>query len=312
MGGAFTDLTGWQPGDEAAWRDACRYALNRAKEGGWDPWYGAAAAGITGFDGIDQSVSWDPDSQTWDYEANAGPAPLPSYNPNEPPHPQENAWSCSQDAAEWALWAYGRQPDDDWMEQSMIDAGVINPAVGLTDASGLGLAQWLNVEYEEFGYEASNQDPVLFDQVAAEAAEGKHPLMIGGRAWGHWSGCSGYDAASDLLILKNPAAGWQGVYQTLSRQQFAALGPFSLVRVTHPEAEGEIDVSPPDYSPWEGRIGSGLLELMKADGVLPAQDYATWLPLGRQPAQIEEAIAEDGTVYRWLLATNAGYRYRPA
>jgi hypothetical protein len=35
MGNGFTKLTGWQPGDERAWRDSIRYALNRAKASGW-------------------------------------------------------------------------------------------------------------------------------------------------------------------------------------------------------------------------------------------------------------------------------------
>jgi hypothetical protein len=35
MGAGFTELTGWQPGDPRAWRDSVRYALNRAKAGGW-------------------------------------------------------------------------------------------------------------------------------------------------------------------------------------------------------------------------------------------------------------------------------------
>lgn len=68
MGNSFTELTGWAPGDPRAWRDAMRYALDAARAGGWGPWYGAAAEGITGFDGIDRSVPWNgtPDSE-WDY-----------------------------------------------------------------------------------------------------------------------------------------------------------------------------------------------------------------------------------------------------
>jgi hypothetical protein len=243
--------------------------------------------------------------------------PLPVYNPDEPAHPQENDWSCSQDSAEWALWAYGRTPDDDWMEASMQAAGVIDPAVGLCDASGAGLARWLNAEYgtPEYGYLASNDDPVSFDDVAYEAAEGKHPLMIGGRAWGHWSGCSGYDAGRDVLILKNPAEGYQGVWDTMSRGQFAALGSFSMVRLTHPAAEGLVPAEPDppaeaiDYTPWTGFVGSGLLTAMQTDGVVPAQSQSTWLPLGSPAAEIEECAALDGTIYRWHLPTGSLWKY---
>jgi len=163
----------------------------------------------------------------------------PVYNPQEPAHLQENDWSCSQDAAEWALWAYGRHPSDDWMEQSMIDVGVINPSVGLCDASGSGLANWLTTEYGEFGYVATHQNPVSFSDLAEEASTLQHPIMAGGRAWCHWTGIRGYDPANDLLLLANPAPGYRGIYQTLSRDQFDQLGPFSMVRLTHPEAEGD-------------------------------------------------------------------------
>ena len=68
MGNTFTAVTGWGPGDPRAWRDSVRYALDHAKRYGWGAWYGAAAVGITGYDGIDRSVSWGgtPDAE-WDY-----------------------------------------------------------------------------------------------------------------------------------------------------------------------------------------------------------------------------------------------------
>jgi hypothetical protein len=56
MGNQFTAETGFEPGDPNAWQAATDYALDRAKKGGWGAWYGAKAAGITGFQGIDRSV----------------------------------------------------------------------------------------------------------------------------------------------------------------------------------------------------------------------------------------------------------------
>src|SRR6266542_199027 len=68
MGNSFTALTGWQPGDPRAWRDAMRYALDAVRAGGWGPWYGAKAQGITGFMGIDRSVPWSgTPADEWDY-----------------------------------------------------------------------------------------------------------------------------------------------------------------------------------------------------------------------------------------------------
>jgi len=416
------------------------------------------------------------------------------------------------------------------MEASLQAGGYVNPQVGCTDASGAGLARWLNEQYSEFGYLSSNSTNVSFDQVKDEAGQHVHPVAIGGAAWYHWSGVASYDELLDRLELRNSAAGYMGIYQTLSRQQFADLGPFNLVRLTHPEAEngggtapapsttaygpdvsshqGYVDWAavrqagcsfgftkasggawyrnptvssnwqgmaaaglvrgayhfafessgqalpgpgpiaeadyflstvlplglsrgdmlvldieqgagylggwalewcqrveevagyppliycgrafaeahgltdttelaryglwladwdatsmpappppwtqtafwqftetatvpgistpadgnrfngtadqlwawgkpgsvPPDdpYAAWAGLVGSGLLTAMQSDGVLPAQSRSTWLPLGQSPADIEECIADDGTVYRWLLTTNTGYRYRPS
>lgn len=68
MGNSFTALTGWAPGDPRAWRDAMRYGLDGARRNGWAAWYGAAAEGIYGFDGIDQSIPWGgTPEEEWDY-----------------------------------------------------------------------------------------------------------------------------------------------------------------------------------------------------------------------------------------------------
>jgi GH25 family lysozyme M1 (1,4-beta-N-acetylmuramidase) len=151
---------------------------------------------------------------------------------------QQADWDCAQESIRWTLFAYGRTPDNAWMESSMIAAGVVNPSVGCTDASGAGLAGWVNAEYGEYGYLASNQTGVSFDAVAEEAARHVHPLAMGGAGWYHWTAVRGHDALMDRLLLANPAPGYGGCYQTMDRAQFANLGPFNLVRVTHPEAEG--------------------------------------------------------------------------
>lgn len=239
--------------------------------------------------------------------------PLPVYDAAEPHQNQDWDWDCSQESAQWCLRSWGRTPDDDWMEQSLQDQGVVTPQYGLMDASGAGMADWFNREYGEFGYLASNEASVTFDDVAAEAAMLSHPVMIGGRAWCHWVGCRGYSAG--LLLLANSADGYMGVGQTLSRGQWDALGSFSMVRLEHPAAEGLVPVGPPvvalDYGPWEGFIGSGLLQMMREDATLPAQSMSTWLPLGSAVADIEQAYGESGTCYVWLLGVNRGFRHLP-
>lgn len=242
---------------------------------------------------------------------------LPVYVPGEPAQAQDWDFDCSQQSASWMLWSYGRTPDDDWMEQSLISEGVMTAEWGLMDASGAGLADWLNRHYGP-GYVASNDGDVSFDDIAAEAATMKHPTMIGGRAWGaggHWSGCRGYSAADDLLLLANPANGYDEIYQTMSRAQFAGAGPFSLVRLTYPAAETDAPPSQPEPEPepplidYSQTIGSGLLSMMAEDGAGPAQ--AGSVTYG-QPWQVEQAYGDNGVLYVWLLNVGRGYRLRPS
>lgn len=53
LGNAFQRDTGLDPSDPNTWQQNVTYALDKAREGGWGPWYGAKAAGITGMMGID-------------------------------------------------------------------------------------------------------------------------------------------------------------------------------------------------------------------------------------------------------------------
>jgi hypothetical protein len=177
-------------------------------------------------------------------------APMPTkvaFDANEPAHAQEESFDCSQEALEWALFAVGRRPSDDWLENTMIDEGVMSAEQGLLDATGKGLADFVTRQYGEFGFYANNEPSVTFDAVANEI--GPYPLLIGGRRWSHWSGVRGYDAIRDILLLANPADGWQGVKQTMNRAQFDALGPFSMVRVLHPDLVPAAEPAPPAPEP---------------------------------------------------------------
>lgn len=238
----------------------------------------------------------------------------PSYNSGYPAIAQNDSWSCSCTSARWALWAYAREPGESWLENSMLSAGVVTTEWGLMDASGKGLSRWLLAEYGEYGYRPTHDPSVMFDEVAQEALEGLHPLMIGGRNWGHWSGVRGF--ADGKLVLANPASGYKGVTQSMSREQFEYLGAFSLVRLVH-VAESQAAPAPPDapsdpFAPYRGGIGSGLLEMMAADGTTPAQRSSTWLPLAAKPADVEQAYGANGVLYYWLLNEGRGYRRPPA
>jgi hypothetical protein len=65
-------------------------------------------------------------------------------------------------------------------------------------------------------------------------------------------------------------------------------------------------------APYRGGIGSGVLDMMTADGTTPAQRASTWLPLGARPSDIEQAYGANGTLYYWLLTEGRGYRQAPS
>ncbi len=233
MGNSFAAFTGWRPGDPRAWRDAARYALDEIKRAGWSKWYGPATIGITGMRGIDTNFHWGgtPDNE-WDFKTGAMPPmeTLP-FLPDAPIDQQPNDWSCALQSTQWLLRSIGRNPDasnpvgDPWLTSELVP-GIISPDVGLRNATGQPLADWITRTYgAEMGFLAQ-ASPVTFDDVAAGA--GVNPMIIGGRAWNHWAGVRALRSDGALRIA-NPSSGWKGVDQSMSRAQFDALGPFSCV-----------------------------------------------------------------------------------
>src|SRR5215831_2497758 len=232
---------------------------------------------------------------------------LPVYDATYPAISQNDSWSCSPTTTRWMLYSLGRTPSEQWIESTMIAEGVANPTVGCTDKSGAGLAAFVTRHY---GYQTGNNGyEATFDELRDMA--GDQPMGFSGGAWYHWSGLRGYDSGSDLLLLANPASGYMGVTQTMNRSQFAQLGPWSYfwIVATLPSSVAPDPIPDSDFTPWAGKIGTGILDLMAQDSTLPAQEYSTWLPLGRNPADVEEAYGRNGVRYAWLLSINQGFRY---
>jgi hypothetical protein len=163
------------------------------------------------------------------------------FDPNYPASIQDDNWSCAPTSLDWAMRSLGRTPGEGWIEADMVAMGYVSTEQGLLDASGAGIVSWLGIDdalhYGSEGYGASNnQGTVAWDALVAEVnPHPPYPVLIGGRAWGHWSGVRGFDAATGCLLLANPAPNWQGVGQEMSRDEFDRWGPFSMVRVIHPD-----------------------------------------------------------------------------
>ena len=149
------------------------------------------------------------------------------WNWRLPADPQDYPWDCAACSTAWCLRTIGM----DYSEQDVIQglgSGRISPTLGLLDASGAGLVEYL----AEIGVHAENDPDCSWGDVIGAA--GFQPMAIGGRAWCHWVAVRMGSLAAgvgtgDLLALMNPAAGYKGIGQTLDEYQFHNLGPFSAV-----------------------------------------------------------------------------------
>jgi len=137
--------------------------------------------------------------------------------------PQVANWSCSACSLAWVLRS--TTLDSEATEQSAIEMigypSNINATYGLMDGSGTQLQRVLEDNYDQ----PAEQRWVTFDQ--AYAIAGQSPGCLGGSAWYHWVGVRGVSGPN--LWIANSAPGWYGIYDTLTREQFNSLGPFSLV-----------------------------------------------------------------------------------
>jgi len=98
----------------------------------------------------------------------------------------------------------------------------INATYGLMNGSGVELQRVL----ADYGV-ATSQGWLTFDTVYAIAQQA--PGCMSGGAWYHWVAIRGVDSSN--IWIANSAPGYKGVYDTLTREQFNALGPFSVVYV---------------------------------------------------------------------------------
>lgn len=227
MGNGFTKLTGWQPGDERAWRDATRYALNRAKAGGWGPWYGAAAVGVGQWEGIDRGHPWDANAEVWDFERPAAGALI--YNPSQPPERQIQSWVCSIRVTAWILKSLGLPVDIGVLQDEMVPR-FVNADVGLLDGRGYGVAEVLTAHLPDDWHDRVHvRERISWPELWSLAGSG--PIGLGLHGAYHWINVARQRADGDLdapnPAPKYPAAGPIG--DVLSEAEFAAYGPISAV-----------------------------------------------------------------------------------
>lgn len=149
------------------------------------------------------------------------------WNWRLPPEYQDVAWDCAAASLAWALNAWGVATSEEEVVAGL-GPGRISPAYGLLDASGAGLVSYL----AELGIPAMNNPQCSWADI--ETAAGYQPMVIGGRAWYHWTGVRMGGTAYGLgdvgiVLLANPSPGWMEINQSLDSTDFPHLGPFSAV-----------------------------------------------------------------------------------
>jgi len=136
--------------------------------------------------------------------------------------PQAYSWNCSACALDWVLRATSLNPNStpDLCVQQIGLPDNINPRYGLMDGSGAALRE----VYDSYG-QPTEQGWLDFDTVydLAQRTTGQ----MSGAEWYHWVALRG--VSGEELWIANSASGYRGVYDTLTRAQFAALGGFSVV-----------------------------------------------------------------------------------
>lgn len=159
-------------------------------------------------------------------ESNEDPDRL-VFDPSTPSVLQRASWSCSAASMAWMMRSVGLKMTEN--DALVILGPRLNAQVGLLDGSGMGMVAALeSIEFEASPLRADAEGRsriVSFDEVAETA--GLLPMAMGGAAFYHWVGVRGYDGR--LLHIANPAPGYKGIWDTLDRGQFRALGPFYAV-----------------------------------------------------------------------------------
>lgn len=171
--------------------------------------------------------------QTTDYlliseQEGMGPDWWWEFDPSTSMPKQTASWTCSACSLAWVERATRVNPNaDEWSAVEEIGTPEnINPTYGLMDGSG---AQLRRVLIDSYGV-PSSQGWLSFD--SAYATYSYTAGMMSGGNWYHWVGVRGVDGNGNLWIA-NSAPGYKGIYDTLTRDQFNSLGPFSCVWLEH-------------------------------------------------------------------------------
>jgi hypothetical protein len=139
--------------------------------------------------------------------------------------PQVYDWTCSVASFEWVIDSTGTSDMD-----REAAARLIGYPQCVNETYGCMSAQCLIDAYAQLGLVA-RQAWVTFDQ--AYAIAGQTTGQLNGLGWYHFVAIRG--VADGALWIANSAPGYRGVWDTLTREQFNALGPFQAIYLDQPQ-----------------------------------------------------------------------------
>ena len=168
-----------------------------------------------------------------------------TYNPDAPAVLQNDAWSCSCCTATWILHSLGIAKPEQEVENEMVAQGYVSPALGLLDGSGRGMAEYLS---QYIKAPIRTEYPVTWDALL-DLPVGSCPIGLGGQKWNHWSGAR--DMTGYEIALANPSPSWQGIGDSMSESEYAAMGSFAAVWVELGE-----NVSAEDQAYYDTALGT--------------------------------------------------------
>ena len=148
-----------------------------------------------------------------------------TWDPLYPMAAQLYEWTCSICSFQWVIESTGTA------DLSREAAGqVIGYPDCVNETYGLMNAQCLIDAFAFMGL-AAHQAWVTFDQAYAIASHTTG--CLNGTGWYHFVAVRG--VGDGTLWIANSAPGYRGVYDTLSRSQFEALGPFQVIYLEQPQ-----------------------------------------------------------------------------
>lgn len=142
---------------------------------------------------------------------------------------QSYSWTCSICATTWVLNSTGfLSTGDVYSDRSRVGQEMGYPSC-VNETYGCMSSQCLVDEFARYGL-ASTQAWVTFDQAFAIAQQTTGAINPTGQY--HYMGIRGVSGSS--IYVANSAEGYMGVYDTLSRDQFNALGPVQVIYLEQP------------------------------------------------------------------------------